>query len=62
MNQLVPFRCVDASPILVARRRKQLRAYAAAAQPALFKLTDDRRPASRRTAAGRYHEPMLFDR
>jgi hypothetical protein len=30
-------------------------------QPVLFKLTDDRRPASQRTAAGRYSEPMLFD-
>jgi hypothetical protein len=38
-----------------------LRAYAAAAQPALFELIDDSCPRSQRTAAGRYSEPMLFD-
>jgi hypothetical protein len=46
---------------LVARRREQLRAYAAAAQPPLFELVDDHCPWSQRTAAGRYSEPMLFD-
>jgi hypothetical protein len=46
---------------LIARRREQLRAYAAAAQPALFELIDDSRPPSQRTAAGRYSEPVLFD-
>jgi hypothetical protein len=43
-------------------RRAQLAAVRQAQQPALFNLTDDRRPASQRTAAGRYREPMLFDR
>jgi hypothetical protein len=47
---------------LIAQRREQLRTHAAAAQPALFALIDDRRPASQHTAAGRYREPMLFDR
>jgi hypothetical protein len=42
---------------LVARRREQLRAYAAALQPALFELIDDSCPRSQRTAAGRYSEP-----
>jgi hypothetical protein len=41
-------------------RREQLRAAAAGAQPALFVLKDDCRPASERTAAGRYQEPSLF--
>jgi hypothetical protein len=47
---------------LVARRREQLRAYAAAAQPALFELIDDSCPRSQRTADGRYREPVLFGR
>jgi hypothetical protein len=42
-------------------RRQQKAAYAKAAQPALFELKHDCRPASMRTAAGRYLEPMLFD-
>jgi hypothetical protein len=46
---------------LIARRREQLRAYAAATQPALFELIEDSRPRSQHTAAGRYSEPMLFD-
>jgi hypothetical protein len=45
---------------LVGRRREQLRACAAAAQPPLFELKDDCRPPSERTAAGRYQEPTLF--
>ena len=30
-------------------------------QPTLFPLKDDARPASQRTAAGRYTEPLLFE-
>ena len=30
-------------------------------QPTLFPLKDDVRPASQRTAAGRYAEPLLFE-
>ena len=30
-------------------------------QPTLFELKEDARPASERTAAGRYAEPTLFD-
>jgi hypothetical protein len=30
-------------------------------QPTLFELKEDTRPASARTAAGRYLEPTLFD-
>lgn len=43
-------------------RRQQLEAWKAGqgAQPALFDLKDDHRPASERTAAGRYREPSLF--
>jgi hypothetical protein len=47
---------------LIALRQNQLRAYAAAAQPALFELIDDCRPQSQKTASGRYAEPVLFDR
>jgi len=47
---------------IVTLRRAQLAAVRQARQPALSKLTDDRRPASQCTAAGRYREPMLFDR
>jgi len=47
---------------LVELRRRQLEAWKAArgAQPALFELKDDCRPAAERTAAGRYREPTLF--
>jgi hypothetical protein len=45
---------------LVQKRREQLRATAKAVQPALFELRDDSRPATERTAAGRYLEPSLF--
>jgi hypothetical protein len=43
-------------------RRQQLEAWktAQAGQPALFELKDDCRPATERTAAGRYQEPTLF--
>jgi len=43
-------------------RRQQLEAWRAeqARQLALFELKDDRRPATQRTAAGRYAEPTLF--
>lgn len=43
-------------------RRQQLaaRAAARARQLALFELQDDRRPATERTAAGRYLEPSLL--
>ena len=37
-------------------RRQQLKEHRAAGQPALFELTNDRRPASQRMAAGRYRE------
>ena len=43
-------------------RRQQLEAWRAAqsAQPALFEMKHDVRPAAERTAAGRYQEPSLF--
>ena len=41
-------------------RREQKKAYARAQQPVLFDLKEDCRPASERTAEGRYREPMLF--
>jgi hypothetical protein len=43
-------------------RRQQLEAWKAAQhrQLALFELKDDCRPATERTAAGRYAEPTLF--
>jgi hypothetical protein len=44
---------------LVQRRREQLVA-AAKVEPVLFELREDRRPASQRSAAGRYREPSLF--
>jgi hypothetical protein len=33
----------------------------ASEQPALFTLVDDVRPASQRTCADRYQQPLLFD-
>jgi hypothetical protein len=45
---------------LLKLRRAQIQAEAKAAQPALFALKEDRRPASQRTAAGRFHEPSLL--
>jgi hypothetical protein len=47
---------------IVTLRRAQLAAVRQAQQPALFELVHDRRPASQRSAAGRYSEPMLFER
>jgi hypothetical protein len=46
---------------IVALRRAQLAAVRQVQQPALFALVEDCRPASQRSAAGRYCEPMLFD-
>jgi hypothetical protein len=46
---------------IVEMRREQKKAHAAAQQLALFELRQDCRPASERTAAGRYLEPSLFD-
>ena len=47
---------------LCEQRRAQLEAWRAAQpqQPALFALKDDSRPATERTAAGRYAEPTLL--
>ena len=45
---------------LLQLRRDQRKAFARAQQPTLFELKDDHRPASQRTAAGRYREPSLF--
>jgi len=45
---------------ILARRKEQLRAHAAAQQPPLFELKHDPRPESERTASGRYREPTLF--
>jgi hypothetical protein len=41
-------------------RREQKLAEAKVKQPTLFPLIEDARPASQRTAAGRYTEPTLF--
>jgi hypothetical protein len=46
--------------VLVARRA-QLAAVTKAERLALFELRHDSRPVTDRTAAGRYHEPSLFD-
>jgi hypothetical protein len=40
--------------------QEQRRAASKAQQPALFELRDDCRPATDRSAAGRYREPSLF--
>jgi hypothetical protein len=45
---------------VLQRRREHREACAEPEQPALFELKEDRRPASDRTAAGRYREPSLF--
>jgi hypothetical protein len=45
---------------LLQRRKEQLQAAAKAAQPALFELREDCRPATERTARGRFLEPSLF--
>jgi hypothetical protein len=41
-------------------RREQRKMQRQAQQPALFELRTDFRPATARTAAGRYLEPSLF--
>ena len=46
---------------ILEARRAQLAAERGEQQPALFELIDDCRPASQRTATGRYSEPMLFE-
>jgi hypothetical protein len=46
---------------ILEARRVQLAAERREQQPALFELIDDCRPASQRSAAGRYSEPMLFE-
>jgi hypothetical protein len=47
---------------IIERRRRQIAAHDAAhpRQLVLFDLKDDTRPATQRTAAGRYAEPTLF--
>jgi hypothetical protein len=45
---------------VLQRRREQLLATAEPSQPALFELKEDHRPASDRTAGGRYLQPSLF--
>jgi hypothetical protein len=47
---------------VLALRRQQLAQWRAQQQPALFPLVDDARPKAARSAAGRYFEPLLFDR
>jgi hypothetical protein len=44
---------------ILALRREQRQP--ALPQPTLFELKEDPRPASQRSAAGRYAEPSLFD-
>jgi hypothetical protein len=44
---------------LLKMRREQRKA-ARTAQPVLFELRDDSRPAPERTAQGRFEEPSLF--
>lgn len=51
-----PYRWRD----LLRMRREQLEQCRAPDQPSLFALRDDRRPATERTAAGRYAQPSLF--
>ena len=45
---------------LVKLRREQREAARRVEQPPLFELRDDCRPATERTAAGRYREPSFF--
>lgn len=45
--------------VILDMRRQQLDARKAA-QPELFALKQDRRPAAERSAAGRYQEPSLL--
>jgi hypothetical protein len=55
---------IDGKPYLwrdlLKMRREQLEQARRSDQPTLFALKDDRRPASERTAAGRYAQPSLF--
>ena len=44
------------------KMRREQRKVVRTAQPALFDLLDDTRPAPERTAVGRYREPSLFTR
>jgi len=46
---------------LLQRRREQVAAAAKVEQLVLFEMKEDSRPASERTAAGRYSEPSLFN-
>jgi hypothetical protein len=50
-------------PEICQLRRQQLEEWNAALprQLALFELKDDRRPATERSAAGRYAEPTFFE-
>jgi hypothetical protein len=45
---------------LLQRRREQVAAASRVELPALFDMKKDCRPASERTASGRYSEPSLF--
>jgi hypothetical protein len=45
----------------IVELRRQQRRQAPPAQPTLFELKEDARPASQRSAAGRFAEPTLFD-
>lgn len=47
---------------ILALRREQKKAQARTLPPTLFELRDDTKPASQRTAAGRYLQPTLFSR
>ncbi len=55
---------IDGKPYLwrdlLKMRREQLEQARGPDQPALFVLKNDRRPASERSAAGRYVQPSLF--
>ena len=44
----------------ILKLRREQRKAARQTQLALFELKDDRRPATQRTADGRYTEPTLF--
>ena len=44
------------------KMRREQRKVVRTAQPALFELHDDARPAPERTADGRYRQPSLFRR
>lgn len=46
---------------LVARGKAQMKALPPTSQPFLFDVRDDCRPATQRSAAGRYQQPTLFE-